>query len=173
MKLNIGCGGGKYGFRNFHCDLNIDIDKPKDKIKSFIRADAQHLPLVDSCINEIYASHLIEHLENPHLFEMESYRCLKDGGGILHLWLPNFLSVNSTLDPTHVQIYNILRIYKELRNVGFDFNLKFGAGSRIPKIIRKPIHILINLLCEELIIEGIKHTRACGTIESDRLRTQA
>lgn len=153
LRLNIGCGGGKYGFRSFDCDLNVDIDKPKKLIENFIRADAHHLPLVGSCINEIYASHLIEHLENPHLFEMECHRCLKDDG-ILHLWLPNFLSTDATLDPTHIQIYNIFRLYKELRNVGFIFNLRFSAGSKLPKIIRKFLNVLFHLLCDELYVEG-------------------
>lgn len=155
MQLNIGCGGGKYDFRSFYCDLNIDIDKPLNLIENFIRADAHHLPLVGSCINEIYASHLIEHLRNPHLFEVECYRCLKDDG-IIHLWLPNLFSTNATLDPTHIQIYNIIRLYKELRDVGFIVNLKFSTGSKLPKIIRKFLNVLFNFFCDELNVKGIK-----------------
>jgi len=154
LRLNVGCGGGSYGFKDFRCELKIDIEAPQERIDNFIQADAQHLPLVDSCLTEIYSRNMMEHLENPMSFLGECYRCLKEES-VLHLWVPNFLSINA-IHPEHLQIYNIFRLRKELRYFGFRIKPLFSAGSRLPKLIRRPIHTLFHFLCEEFNFEAQK-----------------
>lgn len=39
MRLNVEIGGGTYGFRNFNCDVKIDLEEPKDIIENFIIAE--------------------------------------------------------------------------------------------------------------------------------------
>lgn len=62
MILDVGCGCNPRG------DVNINIDRsvPKQKLMpNFILADAQYLPLRDKCFSLVYASHVIEHVQDP------------------------------------------------------------------------------------------------------------
>lgn len=74
MKLNLGAGHDiKPGFINVDLTQGIGIDKVVDLNK-------YPLPWDNNSIEEIYASHIIEHLDNPYNFMLEVYRILKPGG---------------------------------------------------------------------------------------------
>jgi len=91
MKLDVGCGN--FPTDDVNCDLyrvdigggyrskagffRLDINA---KLKPEILADAQYLPFRNNTINEIYCSHILEHLQNPRLTIREIARILKSKG---------------------------------------------------------------------------------------------
>jgi len=81
MKLNLGCGG-----RHLKGYVNIDRYHPEaDR-----RMDARHLDYPDESVDELYSSHLIEHIPAPDCDSLlrEWYRVLK-AGGLLVVRCPN------------------------------------------------------------------------------------
>ena len=85
--LNLNIGAGTYEIENF---LSLDIytnhyykskeDFLKKRIEYNIRKDG--LPFDDLTVDNIYISHVIEHIEDEFVFNFfaESYRVLKKGG---------------------------------------------------------------------------------------------
>jgi len=55
--LNVGCGNTAYG------DVNLDIN-PKN-VPHFIQGDATDIPYPDKYFGALFASHILEHLEDP------------------------------------------------------------------------------------------------------------
>ena len=83
MKLNLGCGEQKLeGY------ISVDLHNPA----ADVQADMSKLPYEDETIDEIYASHIIEHADYYQAKEWltEWKRVLKTGG-ILILETPDFL----------------------------------------------------------------------------------
>jgi len=159
--LEVGCGGGKYTFTPAASGENVvylDIDKPKMKLQNFIRSDACHLPFRDRTFTEIYARHVIEHLNEPSRFLQDSNRLLETSGKI-HVWCPNFLSSNATKDPTHRHVFNFLKLRKILSQSGFRpifAEPNPGLSDRFPKVLVYLAKILLLLLSNELYVIGIK-----------------
>jgi len=80
MRLDVGGGyRSKDGF------LRLDIDV---KLSPDVVADAHYLPFRDNTINEIYCSHVLEHLQNPRLAVREIAKVLKSKG-IATIIIPN------------------------------------------------------------------------------------
>ena len=84
LKLDLGCGGlqKKEGF------VGVDICDYIDKYPAgeFIKADLFYeMPFDDKSIEEVYASHFIEHIPQDRViwFFNEIYRILVDGGILL------------------------------------------------------------------------------------------
>lgn len=157
--LEVGCGGGKYKFMPKIAGDNvvyIDIDKPSIKIKNFIRADACFLPFRKEIFTDIFASHVIEHLNNLHRFLQCSHFCLISEGK-LHIWCPNFLSSNAKKDPTHISTFNFLNLREILKQHGFRPIFQVTSLSdKMPKFFSLLFKILILLLCNDLHVVGIK-----------------
>ncbi len=88
LRLNLGCGSSL--MRSY---VNVDWEVPANAGgRCFVQADVRHLPFKSSTFDEIYSSHLLEHLE---FFELPAIlaewgRVLKEDG-ILKLVLPNAL----------------------------------------------------------------------------------
>jgi predicted SAM-dependent methyltransferase len=83
MKLNLGCHVWKLdGF------TNVDIDP---KMNPDVLADVLKLPFEDNSVDEIYAGHIIEHLNMKQSEEaiIEWKRVLKVGG-IITITIPDF-----------------------------------------------------------------------------------
>ena len=83
MKLNLGCGAQlREGYDN------IDLKGGKDVIKLDLRDE---LPYKKGTVDEIYASHIIEHFTQDEAITMlcEWHTLLKKGG-TLELWTPDF-----------------------------------------------------------------------------------
>ena len=76
IKLNIGCGD-----QILEGYINVDLYDPKAAVK----ADARELPHPDSSVDEILASHVIEHFDfhEGHRVLREWYRVLKPGGRLM------------------------------------------------------------------------------------------
>lgn len=85
--LDVGCGSRPKG------DVNIDFFRgglnpqtgdqiqgnlmSPQKMKNFIIADAQHLPIKDESFSVVFSSHTIEHVQNPLLMLREMCRVSK------------------------------------------------------------------------------------------------
>lgn len=96
----------------------LDVNISKIRIVNFVVGDAHYLPFTDRCFEEVYASHLIEHLSDPMKFFRESYRVLHDAGQ-LYLWLPNFVTKGATENPTDKNVYNFVRLKREREKAEF------------------------------------------------------
>ena len=90
MILDTGCGHFPHG------DVNIDlfIDETEHRIKdkknkayeklniknipNFIHASSEYLPFKDNSFEEVFASNVIEHIQNPFLMFKEMHRVTKN-----------------------------------------------------------------------------------------------
>ena len=87
--LDVGCGTNPQG------DVNIDVSIERtpyrkaegysseiqpQKIKNFILADAEHLPLRSNTFNEVLCDSTLEHLKSPYRCLRESYRVCRSNG---------------------------------------------------------------------------------------------
>jgi len=134
----------------------VDIEPPAPELKEhgeWIVADAQHLPLRDACCSTVYASHILEHLSDPWGFLTGCRQVLKPRG-LLHLALPNFLSVNARRDPAHRHVYNVISLALMLKKVGFIVHFEHRAGSLLPGPLRKAVSTVINFFAEEIRLVG-------------------
>ena len=161
MRLEVGTGfsktvGSKFREYPFSPRIRgedailVDVGKPFTAIRNYICADAQYLPFRNRVFEEVYASHLIEHLGSPTLFLREYYRILNPGGKI-HLWCPNYLSPHAWADPTHKHSFNYHSLHRLLKNSGFAPSVD-GHGSFLPKIFKK----FLALISDELEAEGTR-----------------
>lgn len=93
LNLNIGAGRTRIeGFKSldvFHPHYHPNLEKFKRNYVPFdLRRDS--LPYADSTVENIYASHVLEHVELRHVktFFFDSYRVLKKGG-VLRIAVPD------------------------------------------------------------------------------------
>jgi len=123
-KLNIGCGKDiKKGYINLDCIKLPGVDVVHDLKK-------HPLPFKDNYFDEIYASHVLEHVENWTETMNELYRILKNKG-LLIVRVPFFPGMYSTADPTHKNFFTYLTFdYFEPEHT---FNYYFSAKFRIKK----------------------------------------
>jgi len=134
----------------------VDVGRPFIKIPNFIRADADFMPFKSHHFKEIYASHIIEHVDNISFFLAECHRILV-GGGLLHIWTPNFSSKHAWLNPEHKRSFTYFSLRDTITQHGFHTTMYLrGLATRfLPNSISK---ILAILLSDELYAVGEK----CG-----------
>lgn len=120
MKIDIGCGSKKLG------PDWIGVDQYAmngvDVVANFAE---DPLPFADDSIDEVYCSHVLEHLTNlndrwerTHLFN-EVYRVLKKGGHAKFIF-PHWCSQRYYGDPTHKEPFSemgFLYLLREWREV--------------------------------------------------------
>jgi len=84
MKLNLGCG-------KLHREGYVGIDFNKENGAEVIHDLKDKLPYEDNTIDEIYASHIIEHFwwETIPTVLKDWYRVLKKGG-VVDIWTVDF-----------------------------------------------------------------------------------
>ena len=107
--LEIGCSTGNFLANDPTNILGIDINKnslklAKDRGFNILCGDVEHtLCFKDNIFDAIYASHVIEHLNNPISFLKECNRILKKNG-LLVAVTPNFSTAYKMFydEPTHV-----------------------------------------------------------------------
>jgi len=138
----------------------LDVQPPQRNpcvfwLCDWIVADAQLLPFRSNSFEEIYASHVIEHLADPMAFLLDAYRVLRAGGRI-HIWAPNFLSRSAYEDPDHKHVFTPLGLRRMLRSAGFATNFYPSAGSLIPNPASKLLRMLLLMLLDEINVTGIK-----------------
>ena len=97
MKINL--GGGNERIPGF---TNVDI-LPLPNVDIVCDLNGK-LPLADNSIEEIYASHILEHLPNTVKIVEELYRICQPGATI-KIKSPYFKSDGAFKDPTHVSFF--------------------------------------------------------------------
>ncbi len=97
MKLNLGCGPNKKeGYLN--CDISKEVNP--DKIVDL----EKKLPFKDNSVEEIFASHVLEHIKNLLPLFSEFYRICKNGA-ILKIKVPYFSHESAFSNMTHVRFF--------------------------------------------------------------------
>jgi len=167
MKLEIGPGFAsihKFPFYGFNPKIKgedvvyFDLKPPcsihyKPSL-GWVVGDAHKLPFKPRTFKEVYASHLIEHLAKPLSFLKEAYRVL-NATGRLYIWTPNFLGASSTADQGHVQVYNIFRLMKQLKQAGFKVAFQMNIGTKLPRFLRLMLSAIFLLISDELFMIGL------------------
>ena len=163
LALDVGCGGNdRYRFRTLipigYEPVFLDIEKPNPSLKKlghWVIADAQYLPFRGNVFNLVILSHVLEHVDDPLKVLAETYRVLRSSG-ITHIRVPNWLSINARNDPEHKHIFNIFKLRRLLRRVGYRYRLVFAFGSRLPRKLRNILSLIANIFVEELVVEAVK-----------------
>jgi SAM-dependent methyltransferase len=96
LKLNIGCGKSPIeGYVNIDiatdCDLKLDLEDAK-------------FPFDDDSCDEIFASHVFEHIRNFIPLMNECNRVLKKDGKLI-IKVPCYPAPEAFSDPTHVRFF--------------------------------------------------------------------
>lgn len=100
-KLNLGCG---LDIKRDHVNLDRAATPGVDVVADLERCDTQPLPFADDSFDEIYASHLIEHIANTLPMMQELHRIAKPSCKAVFR-LPYGSSDDAFEDPTHVRQY--------------------------------------------------------------------
>ena len=105
MKLNIGCGRDiRKGW------INLDMVK-SEGVDVVHNLEKFPYPFKNNFFEEIYAAHIIEHLENPYKFMRELWRISKKNAKII-IKTPHFSNgVLSWSDLTHKRTFSALSFY--------------------------------------------------------------
>ena len=96
MKLDIGCGR-----KTSPGYVGMDIS-PEVGAEFVHDWDVLPWPFADGCVDEINASHVLEHTKDLIAFMNECHRILKKGG-TMHVACPYYTSMGAWQDPTHVR----------------------------------------------------------------------
>lgn len=97
IKLDIGCGANKIA-EDF---IGIDIVPPADIVMD---VSSKPLPFEDNSVDEIYCSHVMEHVENPRFVISQMYRVLKKGSRLI-LQYPHFTDARA-YNQFHVSFFS-------------------------------------------------------------------
>lgn len=143
MKLDLGCGGlaekKKVGF------IGVDIADyysvyPEGE---FIQADLfNEVPFADSSVEEIYASHFIEHIpqDNVIWFFNEMYRILVPGG-VFEIFVPPTPGRGAFCDPTHRSWWNEMSFrYFDMswcKTLSESYGIKCNFKQELVKVINE------------------------------------
>ena len=98
LKLNIGCG-----HRPFPDMINLDYDK--SCYPDVVRDINEGLPFDDNKIDEIYTSHVIEHVKDIFFFMYEIWRVSKNKA-IVNIICPNCSFLPYAIQPDHLRFIN-------------------------------------------------------------------
>lgn len=115
-KVNLGCGGSYLpGF------LRVDI-LPKFKPDVLHDLNVFPYPFQDNEFEEVLASHIIEHLDDPGRFLAEVFRITAPGGKIT-IVTPHYSNVHSFSDFTHK--WHLSTFSFEPERIGYYTGLEF------------------------------------------------
>ena len=98
-RLDIGCGNNKIPGSTY-----VDFD-PKANPDILHDLNKFPYPIADDSFDEIYAKHIIEHLDDPIGFMKEMARILKPGGTIF-VETPHFSSRVAYSEPQHTLFFS-------------------------------------------------------------------
>jgi SAM-dependent methyltransferase len=143
--VDIGCGNHKAkGSWGIDIRLTPEVDIICD-------INEKHLPLKDSVVKLLYASHIIEHVEDVEKTLNEIHRVCEDGAQVL-IRYPHFRSINAYSDITHKR-YLGLRVFDKYtiaHKKAYErlFILK-NRGVRLKKWLRR---IGVELLLSKVLV---------------------
>jgi len=98
VKLNLGCG---HDYRYDRAWVNYDMTFPANVIGDC----TQGLPFRNASFDEVWASHILEHIPDLRALQTELARVTRLGG-ILKAIVPNYDSVDAWGDPTHCRAFS-------------------------------------------------------------------
>ena len=159
MKLNLGCGTDiKEGY------VNLDIIKRKG-VDVVHDLDKLPYPFKESTFDEVYASHVLEHVDDLMKTMEEIYRILKPGGALVAK-VPYFSSSGAFQDPTHKHFFADDTVKYYIMKNGYNRNFNYELASQKLKytfpfrylpfrnVLRK---ILLNVVSEmQLTLKALK-----------------
>lgn len=107
-RLNVGCGRDiKVGWTNLDCESLPGVDVVYDLNRlNLYRGTVPRIPVVDSTYDEIYMSHVLEHLESPLAVMQELHRIAAPGATCI-IKVPYGSSDIADEDPTHLHRFFI------------------------------------------------------------------
>ena len=117
MKLNLGCWNDyRAGW------VNVEHPDNARLVKADVYQDLNATPyeFEDSSADEIYMSHVLEHLDNPITVMDECWRILKPNGR-LTVRVPHFTDANTYRDLTHKRGFAFGFMDYFVGNGGFDY----------------------------------------------------
>jgi predicted SAM-dependent methyltransferase len=141
MKANLGCGSKKMK----DC-INIDIS---DEFNPDMICDiTKGITLDDDSVDEVWAIHILEHI-NDIIFVMNEIWRICENGAIIHIEVPHQNNPMAFADPTHKRVYNEesfqyfcsngkhYRIHKSY-GIICDFTMleQYTYGSNLKKVLR-------------------------------------
>ena len=97
-RLNLGSG-----FRYLDNFINIDKTDKFFKVDLVLDLELGKLPFEDNSIEQIEATHILEHIFNIISLMNECYRVLKEGGK-MHIQVPQGMGMVG--DPSHVRLFS-------------------------------------------------------------------
>ena len=166
FKLEVGPGFSKkdrgYKFNPHYLPsydvIYLDINPPDFRCSRcyWVVADAHNLPFRNGMIDEVFAGHVIEHLENPLQFLRECRRVLKERGTVTII-TPNFLSKSAYLDPDHKHVFDFIRLWRLVKTAGLIPHFPSpNVGSLFPRKLRFLFKLVLLFLSDSLTIIGEK-----------------
>ena len=105
--LDLGCGTRKYKPKPNSRDIVIGVDINKNSLADIIHdLDNFPYPLEDNEFDLVYASHILESIENPEEFLKEVYRVLNKNGRVI-IKVPHFSSATAIGFLEHKHYFNL------------------------------------------------------------------
>jgi predicted SAM-dependent methyltransferase len=145
-RLNIGCG-----FRPFNNFINLDYDPIT--YPDIVRDVDEGLPFDSDKFEEIYSSHVIEHVKDVFFFMYEIWRVCKNGAKI-KIICPNCNYLNWAVQPDHVRL--IHQDYFERwkpEHLSVQSELKQTRGAKFNIIVKRAFNDEKEL---EFVLEAVK-----------------
>lgn len=156
MILDLGCGKSKKNGA-------IGIDFIKMPGVDVVCDLNKGLPLPDNSVDGIYASHILEHLDDFMFAMKEIWRVLKKNGWV-KIWVPHFSAGFITWgDPTHKRGFSIgtFECFLPERNITYiknhflvdELRLNFALGGKIVKgkKIKHKIYLFFGMIIEKIV----------------------
>ena len=110
--LDIGCGVNKVPNT-----VGMDID-PASHADIIHDLNVYPYPIAENSFDHVYATHIIEHLDDPKKFLQEIYRILKPGGRAF-LATPHFSCYVAYAEPQHKLFYSYFMFTNMLSDMKF------------------------------------------------------
>jgi hypothetical protein len=111
--LDIGCNRDAVKYAQTVADIQNLSNFYKDKNKDFVLIQNKDLPFKDNQFDFIYASHVIEHVEDVSYFIKELQRISKQG----YIELPSLLEDNLVLSENSIKDHKWFFQFDDVRNV--------------------------------------------------------
>ena len=111
--LDIGCNKDAVIFAQTVADIQNLSDFYKKKDKKFVLIESKDLPFEDNQFDFVYASHVIEHVEDVSHFIKELQRISKLG----YIELPSMLEDNIILSENNIKDHKWFFQFDDVRNI--------------------------------------------------------
>jgi ubiquinone/menaquinone biosynthesis C-methylase UbiE len=187
--LDVGCGAGytlKHIRERFnHVDLiGLDISafalrsaRKDDKKTSFIRGDAEHLPIRTGSLDYTTSFNLLEHLPEPMKAMEEHYRVLKKHG-IFYSLTPcegeeltihgrsRMLRSLKMKHFGHIQHFTKRHIHRELKKIGFEIVDEGHSFFYFSQLIELAVHLFTHLTGLRMEKDATRFSEQIGLVRA-------